>query len=129
MTIVVLDGSVTVRTKIEDLLLEMDFDSLDINLFDNGDEALEFVRTNGVELVFSSIETKGMDGTTFVDHILRENPKYVSRLFIVTSHKNDEQFEDIKDIGAKRFIKKPINDEYFKHFVVPEINKVLKSKE
>lgn len=127
MKIVVLDGSSTVRKKIEDLLLDMDFDELDIDLFENGEEALDFIRLNGADLIFSSIETKGMDGVTFVDHIIRENENYISKLFVVTSHKSGEHFEDIKDIGAKRFIKKPINEEHFKHFVIPEIRKVLKS--
>ena len=34
--------------------------------------------------------------------------------------------EEIKGVGAKRFIKKPINEEHFKHFVLPEIHKILK---
>ncbi|NOQ30481.1 MAG: response regulator [Helicobacteraceae bacterium] len=125
MTILVLDASLTVRSMIDELLCEMQFDNLNIELFENGNEALEFVQTNSVDLVFSAIETEGMDGITFVDLILRDNPKLVSKLFIVTSQNNTEHFEDMKDVGAKRFIKKPINSEYFRHFVIPEINKVL----
>ncbi|MDA7816867.1 response regulator [Sulfurimonas sp.] len=125
MTIIILDPSLTVRTKIEDLIEEMNFDSLDIHQFNNAENALEFSKENNVELIFSSIETEQMNGITFVDHILRETPKLVSKLFIVTSQKHTESLEDMKDIGAKRFIPKPINEEYFNHFVKPEINKVL----
>lgn len=124
MRIVILDASVTVQRKIEELLLEMNIDSMDIKSFNDGDEALEFVQNNQVDIVFSSIETEGVDGVTFVDLILRSFPKLVSRLFIVTSQKNNEQVEDIKGVGAKRFIRKPINEEYFNHFVVAEINKI-----
>jgi len=125
MTVVILDGSSTVQRKIEELLLEINIDNMDIQPFSDGDEALEFVQNNEVDFIFSSIETEGIDGVTFVDLILRSFPKLVSRLFIVTSQKNSEQVDDIKGVGAKRFIKKPINEEYFNHFVVAEINKIL----
>jgi len=125
MNIVVVDKSKTILTKIETLLYEIDAEELDVNLFNNANEALDFIDENEVKLVFSSIETDGVDGITFVDTILRKNPSLVSKLFIVTSQKDGEDFEDIKGVGAKRFIQKPINETYFKHFVTPEITKIL----
>lgn len=125
MNIVILDDSETARLKIESLLLDAEYDNLDINIFENGTEAYEFIENNEVDIVFSSIETQGMDGISFVDLVLRHNPKLVSRLFIVTSQKRTEHMEEIKGVGAKRFIHKPINEEYFKHFVLAEINKII----
>lgn len=125
MNIIIVDASSTVRTKIEELLLNMDFSDLDVNLFENAEEALDYSRDNEIDLIFSAIETEGMDGLSFVESLLNDNPKYVSRLFIVTSQKNTPNMEEIKDIGAKRFIPKPINEEYFNHFVKQEIAKVI----
>ena len=125
MKIVILDSSSTVRSKIEDLLNEMNFDNLDTNHFDNGHDALDFIDEYSVDLIFSSIELNEMDGATFIDHILRRNPNLVSHLFIVTSHKDGEQLAEVKEVGAKRFIHKPINEEYFKHFIIPEIDKIM----
>jgi len=125
MNIIVVDKSKTILTKIESLLHEIDIEELDIKLFNNADEALDFISDNEVKLVFSSIETDGVDGITFAETILRKNPSLVSKLFIVTSQKDGDNFEDIKDVGAKRFIQKPINEKYFKHFVTPEITKIL----
>jgi len=59
--------------------------------------------------------------------ILRKQPDLRSKLFIVTSQKDTDDFLEMKDVGAKRFIKKPINEEHFKHFVTPEIIKILKN--
>ncbi len=126
MTILVLDASVTVRTRIRELLLELDSNNLDIELFENAEKVLDFMEDNEVDLLFSSIETFGIDGVSFVDTLLRHNPAFVSKLFIVTSQNNSDAFASIKDVGAKRFIKKPINEKYFKHFVIPEINKIFK---
>ncbi|MDQ7045548.1 MAG: response regulator [Sulfurimonas sp.] len=127
MIILVLDASVTVQNKIHDILESLHYEDLDIVLFEDGAEALDYVQDNDVDLVFSGIETIGLDGISFVDIVLRDKPHLTSKLFIVTSQKNTENFNDIKDVGAKRFIKKPINKEYFKHFVIPGIDKILKS--
>lgn len=126
MTILILDASSTVRNKIHDLLMELDPENIDVESFEDGSEALEFIHDNDVDLVFSAIETVGLDGITFVDILLRDKPKLVSKLFVVTSQKNNESVEEIKGVGAKRFIRKPIIEEHFKHFVVPEINRISK---
>ena len=127
MKILVLDASGTVRNKIYNILESLDIGFLDIELFEDGSQALDYIKDNDVDLVFSGIETIGLDGISFVDILLRDNPKLVSKLFIVTSQTNTENFYEMKGVGAKRFIKKPINEEYFKHFVIPEINKVLRA--
>lgn len=125
MTILILDASATVRTKIQDLLLDIDSQNLDIELYEDARDALDYIRENDVDLIFSSIETVGMDGISFVDILLRDNLDLISKLFIVTSQSNNENVENIKDAGAKRFIKKPINEEYFKHLVTPIIKRSL----
>jgi len=126
MTILVVDASLTVRMKIRDLLEEMDPHNMHIECFEDASEALDYTKENDIDLIFSAIETEGLDGISFVDMILRDNPKFVSKLFIVTSQKDTENFEEIKGVGAKRFIRKPINEEYFKHFIIPEVNKFLR---
>ena len=126
MIVIVLDASITVRKKIQNLLLDIDSAVLDIELFEDANDALDFIKENGADIIFSSIETLGLDGISFVDIVLREFPEYVSSLFVVTSQKNTEAFEDMKAVGVKRFIKKPINELHFKHFMVPEIKKHLK---
>ena len=125
MNIVILDASVTARTKIEDLLLEMGVPSSDIYAFEDGAEALDFIREDGADLIFSALEMPTMDGVSFTDLLLREYPLLVSKLFIVSSAKNSDQFAEVKEVGAKRFINKPIDEEYFRHFVAHEINKIL----
>ena len=128
MNILILDASLVVVQKIENLLFDINFEDLDLNSFQDAEVALEHIRENKVDLVFSSIETEGMDGITFVDLLLRDNPAIVSKLFIVTSQNNTSSIVEIKGVGAKRFIKKPINEEHFRHFVIPEIHKVHKTR-
>ena len=126
MTILVVDASLTVRMKVRDLLEEMDPHNIHIECFEDASEALEYSKENEIALIFSAIETEGLDSVSFVDMILRDNPKFVSKMFIVTSQKDTDNLQEIKGVGAKRFIRKPINEEHFKHFVIPEINKILR---
>ena len=126
MTILVVDASLTVRMKIHDLLEEVDSQNIHIECFEDASEALEYSKENEIALIFSAIETEGLDSVSFVDMILRDNPKFVSKMFIVTSQKDTDNLQEIKGVGAKRFIRKPINEEHFKHFVIPEINKILR---
>jgi len=66
-----------------------------------------------------------MDGVSFTDILLHKFPKMVSKLFITSSSHQSKYFREFKEVGAKRFINKPINEEYFKHFIIPEVNKIL----
>lgn len=127
MDIIILDASSTARTKIESLLFEMGVDSDDIHQFEDGAEALDFVRDYGADLIFSALEMTTMDSISFTHLLLTEYPHLVSKLFIVSSAKNSEHFTEVKEVGAKRFINKPIDEEYFRHFITHEISKILQN--
>ncbi len=127
MKIVILDASETSRIRTEDLLTDLDVSSDDLYCFVNAEEALEFITDEGADLVFSSLELEDIDGVSFTDILLRRFPKMVSKLFITSSSKDKQHFQEFKEAGAKRFIHKPIKEEYFKHFISHEINKIISS--
>lgn len=124
MNIMIVDPSEVSRTVIENFLLKMGVTSRNIHLFVDGEQAIEFSRDEEVDILFSALNLPGIDGIDFIDIVLNEQPKLVSKLFVLSSNDKDV-FDDVKDIGAKRFIRKPINEEYFNHFVGPEIEKTL----
>lgn len=128
MHIVILDASETSRMKTEDLLYELDVLSSQIYSYDNSDEAMEFIDDEGADLIFSSLELADSDGVSFTDLLLQKYPQMVSRLFITSSSKESSRFHEIKEVGAKRFINKPIKEDLFKHFVQHEIRKIEAKK-
>jgi len=128
MNIVILDASETSAMKTEELLNDINVSSVDIYTFDNGEDALEFIEEEGADIIFSSLELVDMDGVSFTDILLRKSPRIVSKLFITSSSKHSEHFKEVKEVGAKRFIHKPIDEKYFKHFIIPEVNKILLAK-
>lgn len=124
MNIVILDAGETSRIRTEDLLTDLNVLANDIYSFDNAEEALEFIDDEGANLVFSSLELADMDGISFTDILLHKYPKMVSKLFITSSSKDSHNFQEFKEVGAKRFIHKPIQEDYFKHFISREVDKI-----
>ncbi|QSZ41586.1 response regulator [Sulfurimonas aquatica] len=129
MKILILDASELSRDRTEKLLCSMGVLCSDIYTFDNGEDALEFIDDYSVDLLFSSLELSKMDGVSFADIFLHKFPNMVSRLFITSSSQGGESFQEVKEVGAKRFIKKPIDEKYFQHFISKEIDKIrIKNK-
>lgn len=125
MNIMIIDQSETSRSVIEELIMKMGVSSMDIHLFVDGEQALDFMRENEIDLVFTALHLAGIDGIDLIDLMIQEDEAIVSKLFVLSSS-DKEVFDDVKDIGAKRFIKKPIKADYFTHFVGAEVEKLLK---
>ena len=124
MKIIVLDDSLTIRMIIESMLEELDVDENDIYSFDNGYTALDFIKLNGADIIFSDINMPYMDGYEFAILVFEILPKLKSSFFAVSGEESRDSFLKMKKSGVHRFMKKPINIEYFKHFVKPEIEKI-----
>jgi CheY-like chemotaxis protein len=124
---VVLDDSLVIRLTIEAFLEDLGVEEDDIHSFDDGMKALEFIKQNNDVLIFSDINMPKMSGIKFTDELLKMGNEYIPSLFIVSGEESLQGLKDIKDVGAKRFIKKPIDKRQFTHFVKPEIDKRYKS--
>ena len=123
MKIVVLDDSMTVRMIIESYLEDLGVEEDEIFLFENGYEALDFIKINGADIVFSDIHMPYMDGFEFSELVFRVMPNLKNSFFVISGDENRESFMKMKKNGVHRFLKKPIKNEYFRHFVLPEILK------
>jgi len=126
MNIVILDDSITTRLIISSYLKDLDINEDEIHMFDNGYEALDFIKRKGADMIFSDINMPYMDGYEFASLVFAVLPKLKSSFFGVSADKTRESFNKMKQSGVHRFVKKPINIEHFKHFVDPEIKKLRK---
>ena len=123
MKIVVLDDSLTIRMIIESFLEDLGVHEDEINLFENGYEALDFIKTNGADIVFSDINMPYMNGYEFAEMVFKVLPNLKNSFFAISGEESRESYIRMKENGVHRFLKKPIKDEYFRHFVLPEILK------
>ena len=124
MKIVILDDSLTIRMIIESLLDELGVKDDKIFSFASGVDAIEFIKSNGADIIFSDINMPEMDGYEFAEKVFEILPKLKSSFFAVSGDETRESFLKMKKSGVNRFIKKPISVDYFRHFVLPEILKL-----
>ncbi len=124
MNIVVLDDSKTVLLTIHALLEELGVADECISLFSNGYKALAYIEEHGADIIFSDINMPDMDGFEFVGRLFELSQRFVSVLFIVSADEHCGDITHMKNIGAKRFLRKPINPKHFNHFVAHEVARV-----
>ena len=123
MKIVVLDDSMTIRMLIESYLEDLGVGEDEIFLYENGYEALDFIKRNGADIIFSDINMPYMSGFEFAELVFKVVPELKNSFFAISGDENRDSFTKMKKSGVHRFLKKPINDTHFRHFVLPEILK------
>jgi CheY-like chemotaxis protein len=123
MKIVILDDSLTIRMTVEALLEDLGVKEEEIYSFDDGQEALKFILNCGADIIFSDINMPKMTGCVFAQKLFEQCADLKKSFFVMSGEESNEQYTKMRSIGAKRFIKKPIDSEYFNHFIAPEIQK------
>lgn len=123
MKIIILDDSLTVRIMIESYLEDMGVDDDEMFSFEDGHKAIEFIKLNGADIVFSDINMPLMDGFEFARLAFKVAPKLKKSFFAISGDETQESYMKMKQSGVRHFLKKPINNLHFKHFVLPQIVK------
>ena len=124
MKIIILDDSLTVQMILESFLEDLGVQENELFTFDDGHDALKFIEERGADLIFSDVNMPKMSGSTFVKKILEIRPDLVSALFVISADNEKKDLHKMKKVGARRFIKKPIESKTFTHFIFPEIVKL-----
>mgnify|MGYP002635508141 FL=1 len=123
MKIIILDDSFTVRIIIESFLEDLGVNEEEIVSLENGFDALEYIRNNGADIVFSDINMPKMDGYEFASSLFKIRKDLQNSFFAISGDETRESYRKMKKIGVHRFLKKPIESDHFNHFLIPEINK------
>lgn len=129
MNIIILDDSMTIRMILESHLEDLGVSEDDIHSFENGFDALQFIYKNGAGMVFTDINMPILDGFEFAQMLYIRFPKLKNAMFAISGDETKESYMKMKNIGVRRFLKKPINVEHFTHFIKPEVEKLRKRKE
>lgn len=76
----------------------------------DGSEALEAMRRREIDIVFTDLNMKPLDGIDFV-RLLRnssDSPNPFAPVIMVTGHSTRERVEAARDVGVNEFLVKPI---------------------
>ncbi len=104
MTVVIVDDEVLVRTGIK---ASVDWDACDATLvgdFPDGESALEYLRTNPVDIVITDIVMPGMNGVELMRAVRELSPS--TRFVVLTSFNEFQYAREALRLGADDYILK-----------------------
>jgi diguanylate cyclase (GGDEF)-like protein len=103
--ILIVDDEISVRNAMEEFLRMSKFRT---SAAGSGEEALEFLKKENVDIVITDILMGGMDGLELTDIIKRDHDADV---IVITGYSGDYSYEDAVSKGASDFIFKPVRFE------------------
>ena len=96
-------------------------DGYDVASASNGLEALNYLRSNEVELIITDLNMPEMNGLNFLRMLNREHP--ASNVIMVTAYGEVESYLEAMTLGAFEYINKPVKYDDLKKV----INKIFKT--
>lgn len=103
--ILICDDEEGIRESLK-LILENDYDLI---FAQNGDEAIQGMRTNRVDITILDIKMPKKDGLETLKELMRINPS--SKVIIATGYKSVDIAKEAMNIGATDYIVKPFDRE------------------
>jgi len=101
--ILIVDDEENARIGLSKLLSQEGFD---VDSVANGNEALEFLRREKVNLVISDINMPEMNGLTFLKELNRYFPS--THVIMITAYGGVESYLEAMNLGAFEYIHKPV---------------------
>lgn len=105
-TLLIADDEPLIRNGVKNII---DWESLgfsNIFLAEDGQEALDIIRSNKVDLVLTDIVMPFMDGLELSEILAKEFPQI--HVVILTGHEDFEYAKQSVDLGVKNYILKPV---------------------
>ena len=115
--ILIVDDSMTARLFISKAL---QLSGADIGLAiqaKNGLEALEILRKEWIDLVFADINMPEMNGIEMVKSMSKDGLMKTIPVAIVSTERSETRIEELKAVGVRVFLNKPITPEILKRVV------------
>lgn len=107
LRVLIVDDELLARQRLEDLLSDRDGIEI-VDMVDDGQKAIEAIRTHDLDLVFLDVQMPGRNGLDVVEEIGPENMPVV---VFVTAY--DEYALKAFDVAALDYLLKPFDDERF----------------
>ncbi len=105
----IVDDEEEIRTLLSEFLSK---DSYDCKVAESGENALEIIQKNSLDVVVSDIKMGGMDGLELMKKARKSHPDLP--FIIVTGFDREYSYSEIIDQGASDFLTKPIQLEVLK---------------
>ncbi len=118
LDVLIVDDSAAIRKILQRVLQQTDLGIGKVIEAGDGNEALETLKTEKVDLILSDINMPNMDGLTLLGH-LRTSPEWkdVPVIMISTEGSHGQVMEAVQ-LGARGFVRKPFTAQQVKEKLV-----------
>jgi two-component system chemotaxis response regulator CheY len=115
--VLIVDDSSVVRTMVKKAIQMAGLDVEEVHEAANGLEALERLRTNWVDIVFTDLHMPVMNGMELVQSMARDGVLATTPVVVVSSDPSETRAEDLKRLGVRAYLKKPFRPEGFREVI------------
>jgi two-component system chemotaxis response regulator CheY len=109
MTIVIADDSRTARFLIKQYLEMVGFYQAEFIEAENGREALELVKENRVDILFTDYKMPEMDGLDLLRRVKASPSLHDMPVVVITSFANRAKIDELSENGAFAVLQKPLS--------------------
>lgn len=124
--ILFVDDEIAILKSLKRLFLDTDYD---IFLAEGGEEALQLLSMEDIDLIFTDVKMPGMDGYMLLQKVKKKYP-FIIRVILSGYTEGKEIVEAIQQNLARAYILKPWNNEELLKFIEDtfDIQKLLKNR-
>lgn len=99
----------------------------DIDQFKNGNEALEFVKDNNVEIIITDVEMSIMDGLEFLKEYKEIDNS--SKVIILSGYPNFKYAQNAINLGAFDYVLKPVDEDIIEGMLAKAEKSIVEEEE
>jgi two-component system chemotaxis response regulator CheY len=115
--ILIVDDSLPMRAVISKTIKSSGFGSANFFEAANGQEALDVLKSEWLDLVITDYNMPEMDGMQLISEMKKDDIFGSIPILVVTTEGSQEKVEKFISIGATGYIKKPFTPEKIKHIL------------
>ncbi len=117
LNILIVDDSITVRAIISKAIRLAEVDLGELYEAGNGQEALDLLSREWIDLVFADINMPVMDGIEMVERMRTDNLHVKTPIIIVSTEGSAERVRQLKEKGVKADIRNPFTPESIRNAI------------
>ena len=115
--ILVIDDSKTIRSVIKKTLQISGVPIGELHEAENGQEGLNLMSDNWIDLVFADINMPVMTGTEMIKKMAEDKMLEKLPVIIISTEGSKTRIEELLEMGVKAYIRKPITPELLRNIV------------
>ena len=124
ISVLVVDDSETVHAILAKTMRMADVPLKELYTASNGQEALDLLRSEWVDLVLTDINMPVMSGVQLIDHMSEDENLKSIPVVVVSTEGSKTRIDDLMTKGVRAYLRKPFTPEKFRE-VITEILGVL----